>query len=396
MKERSAQGPQRNDLDPGTRTFLPQNEQSLAGSRSAHALLQLQKTIGNQAVVRHLQTKGRIQRAEATGMASPAMRGRYTMGVSTWRNEHIGYTPPVQMFVLIDEAAEKARNLVGELGIPVPDKVLDPQAPGGLDGQFRANEWSLLLNPQMVAPINTTIDALTNEQLVRIVNVVYHELRHCEQYYNMARFLAGTGIEAKEIATTMDIPDRIAQAAHANPLRMVASNGIPFFGGGLPSISAEYVEAWQWYRQVYGKLGKYTKGIYEIVQDIWKLRASLNDVIADPARADIAYDMDLIIQAWKDERIPKVLEAYKTSLEASPFNFEMDKQALRDINRILPVMKGFIELWDQSSGDFAALKPELTRVNDVVKQAYEELLTEKDAHTLGDQVTDDFKTLAGI
>ncbi len=396
MKERSAQAPLRNDASTTAKIPLTPGGRFPAERYPSHSLLCLQQTIGNQAVVRHLQKKGRIQRAAETGMASSAMRGRYTMGVSTWRNEHMGYNPPVQMFVLIDEAAEKARNLIGELGIPMPDKVLDPQAPGGLDGQFRANEWSLLLNPQMVAPLTTTLDALTNDQLVRIVNVVYHELRHCEQYYNMARFLAGTGIEAKEIATTMDIPERIAQSAHVNPLKMVVNNGVPFFGGGLPSISAEYFEAWQWYRQVYGKLGKYTKGIYEIVQDIWKLRGSLNDVIADPARADIAYDMDVIIQAWKDERIPKVLEAYKASLEASPFSFEMDKQALGDIKRILPVMKGFIEIWDQSSGDFAALKPELTRVNDVVKQAYEALLTEKDAHTLGDQVTDDFKTLAGI
>jgi hypothetical protein len=177
---------------------------------------------------------------------------------------------------------------------------------------------------------------------------------------------------------------------------MVVTSGIPFFGGGLPSFSTEYFEAWQWYRQVYGKLGKYTKGVYGILQDIWSLRDSLKDVIADPSRADIAFNMDTVITTWKEDRIPNVLESYKKSLEASSFNFEMDKQALRDINLILPAMRAVLAQWDAVSSDFTILKAPLDSLDALVKKAYEALLTEKDAHVLGDQVTEDFKSVAGI
>ncbi|HYO89806.1 MAG TPA: hypothetical protein VER79_14245 [Candidatus Limnocylindrales bacterium] len=396
MKERAGKDSrQQNATNPIAKSLHNHLDQVIA-SHQPHSLLHLQSTIGNRAVVRHLQKQNRIQRATETGLASPAARGRYTLELSSWRNEHVSDTPPVEVFVLIDEAADQGFAVLGRAGIPKPDKVLDPQAPASLDGQFRAPEWSLLLNPQMVAPLNTPLTSLTDEQLLRIVNVVYHELRHCEQYFNIARFLAGTGIEASEIATTMDIPENVAQAAHANPLKMVVTNGLPMFGGDMPSISAEYFEAWLWYRQVYGKLGKYSTGVYDILQDIWSLRASLNDVIADPSRADIAFNMDTIITTWKDERIPNVLEAYKATLEASPFNFEMDQQALRDINRILPAMREVITQWDAISSDFTVLKPPLDQLYDVVKQAYEAMLTEKDAHVLGDQVTEDFKTMAGL
>lgn len=365
-------------------------------SQALPPIQELQQTIGNRAVVRLLQKKDRIQRATETGLAAPSARGRYSMEMNSWRNAHVNYNPPVPVAVLIDEAVTKAEELLDGLGIPKPQKIFDPKAPGSLDGQFRAKEWTLLLNPDMVGPNQTALELLTNDQLLRVVSVVFHEVRHCEQYYNMARFLAGTGVAAAEIASTLDIPEHVATAAHANPLTMIATNGIPLLGGGLPSLSPEYFEAMKWYRQVYGKLGKYTQGIYDTLQELWSLKSNLKEVIKDPSRADLAFEMDTTIQKWKDERIPTVFAAYKASIEASPFKFEMDEQALHNINVILPAMKAFIALWDGVTDNFTVLKPGLEALDVAVEAAYEALVTEKDAHVLGDQVTDTFKTLAGI
>lgn len=363
-------------------------------SQQLHPMQKLQQTIGNRAVVRHLQKKNRIQRESETGVADPSARGQFVLGVSGWFNANKSASE-AKVFVLIDEVARQAIAQLTALGIPAPNIVLDPQAPGKLDGQFRAkNEWSLLLNPNMACPMETSLSALTNTQLLHIVNVVYHEVRHAQQYYAMARFLAGTGVSASEIAQQMNIPAHVAQSAHGNPLVAMETEGIPGFGGSMTTNLPEYTETWAWYRQVYGKLGKYTQGIYDMLQDIWKFRGHLRTFLADNSQASEVSFIGDIVTKWKDETLPNVLLDYKTRLEGNTF-FQMDREALAQINTILPILQNLIAKWDANE-DMEVFKGEIDSLNTAVEKAYEELYTEKDAHVLGDQVAEDFKSIAGI
>src|SRR5579884_4270112 len=70
-----------------------------------------------------------------------------------------------------------------------------------------------------------------------MADTVYHEARHCQQWFMMARFRAGQGQSAQAIASELGIPANIASAAAANPLK----HG-----------STEALEAKGWYESVYG------------------------------------------------------------------------------------------------------------------------------------------------
>jgi hypothetical protein len=66
---------------------------------------------------------------------------------------------------------------------------------------------------------------------------VYHEARHSEQWFRMARNRAGLGATAADIASVMSIPQWVADLAVLNPIR--------------ECNPAEF-EAEQWYQSIYG------------------------------------------------------------------------------------------------------------------------------------------------
>lgn len=99
-------------------------------------------------------------------------------------------------------------------------------------GQFDFATWTLELGKSAFDP-NTISDADAAE----VVDTVYHEARHAEQFFKMAQSLAGRGNVATAIAARMGIPLAIARAAVANP---------------IAKGSMEAVEADGWFDSVYG------------------------------------------------------------------------------------------------------------------------------------------------
>lgn len=68
--------------------------------------------------------------------------------------------------------------------------------------------------------------ATMNEaQARKLANVVYHEARHAEQWYLMARHAAGQGATSVQMAGNMHITRSMAQAAAQNPLTGVSPQG---------------------------------------------------------------------------------------------------------------------------------------------------------------------------
>jgi hypothetical protein len=60
--------------------------------------------------------------------------------------------------------------------------------------------------------------SLTFREAGDVVDTVYHEARHCEQWFRMAQMRAGQGLSAKAIADEMSIPLAIALRAVAHPI----------------------------------------------------------------------------------------------------------------------------------------------------------------------------------
>jgi hypothetical protein len=96
----------------------------------------------------------------------------------------------------------------------VPPSTLDPTGTQSDDASFDSQSWKLQVTPgdyddsRMIDPANAAEAA----------NVVYHESRHTEQSYDMARMRAGLGDTSAQLSSTMHIPAGVAEQAAANPM----------------------------------------------------------------------------------------------------------------------------------------------------------------------------------
>ena len=93
--------------------------------------------------------------------------------------------------------------------VPRPTLQLDANL-GGASGLFDFPRWRLKIDPNGFgqAPVPDKDAFLT------LVTLIYHEARHCEQWYHMARYAAvGHQMTAQQLAASLFIPQNIAATA---------------------------------------------------------------------------------------------------------------------------------------------------------------------------------------
>jgi hypothetical protein len=121
---------------------------------------------------------------------------------------------------------------LGAAGVPeLTARLYDGESPNE-QGSFDFATWTMQLNRLLLDQ-----SGLGRDDAADLANTVYHEARHSEQWFAMARLRAGQGRSAASIATELGIPARIATAAQAAPI--------------LPG-TMEAVSASGWYESVYG------------------------------------------------------------------------------------------------------------------------------------------------
>ena len=123
---------------------------------------------------------------------------------------------------------------LGAAGVPPVTGLLDPSTPPYALFDFQT--WTAHLEPTPFQPENA--ERLTSQDQATIAGAVYHECRHAEQWFEMARLLAGLhGLGAAEIHQQTAILQEVCEHAAANPmLECTMSNG----------------PAFEWYESVYG------------------------------------------------------------------------------------------------------------------------------------------------
>jgi hypothetical protein len=124
-------------------------------------------------------------------------------------------------------AANAELKLAGVPEVKVKVKKMDSS------GQFSFSTWTLQIGKEAFDKA-----AADRDEIGDAADTVYHESRHAEQWFRMARLQAGKGWKAAKIATKLGIPLKIAKAAVASPLAV---------GAGT-----EATEASGWYESVYG------------------------------------------------------------------------------------------------------------------------------------------------
>ena len=131
-------------------------------------------------------------------------------------------------------------------GVPKPTPNVAVLA-AGYQGLFDFQNWSLKMNENLFDGYMDYHNI--HPYFVNTLETVYHEARHCEQWWNMARFHA-LGRKPADVARELGIPMGIATRACQKPMKSSRA-------GHDPMLNLTK----GWYESVYGSHGGLQRGI---------------------------------------------------------------------------------------------------------------------------------------
>lgn len=152
-------------------------------------------------------TKGTIQR-QPFGLADPE-------NIEQFADSSIGFQSTLKLQG-VEETLNQAKRMIYELlrstdpRIPLPKIVYGEIEDPLTRGHFVSKTWTITINSKVYVQNGTPI-----KQLPELMNTLYHEARHCEQYWHGAKRLAtsmGSG-NFEKLSEELNIPIRIAQSA---------------------------------------------------------------------------------------------------------------------------------------------------------------------------------------
>ena len=111
---------------------------------------------------------------------------------------------------------QQANARLADEGVPHVPWQWDTSGDASLEGAFDHSQWLMLLGPAAFDPAQ--YEGGDGAAHADVLNTIYHESRHAEQTFRVARTHAGLGQTAAQIAAALQIPEPIAQAAVANPI----------------------------------------------------------------------------------------------------------------------------------------------------------------------------------
>jgi hypothetical protein len=146
-----------------------------------------------------------------TGLATNDMVKSYVDAVKNARKAWSTATADQRVGLL----ARPACDNLGKLGVPEVVSMVDPMGTmtnTDTVAAFNAGSWTTWFRYDAVAA------DVTDEQFWQLANSVYHEIRHAEQSFRVARKLAGENVDAAGIMTALGVRDTVAAKAVANRL----------------------------------------------------------------------------------------------------------------------------------------------------------------------------------
>lgn len=131
-------------------------------------------------------------------------------------------------------------------GVPKPTAQV-AQLAAGYNGFFEFTSWSLKMSENLFDGFMDYTDI--NPYFINTLETVYHEARHCEQWWHMARYFA-LGKKPADIAQGLGIPMNIATLASQRPMKSGRGGGDP-----MEALTRK------WYESVYGRHGGAERGL---------------------------------------------------------------------------------------------------------------------------------------
>jgi hypothetical protein len=342
----------------------------LSGSVPPHHLLWLQQVAGNAATTQLVNTGGTlapplsqpmrapgfppppgvspmvVQRQKAFGlMTTPQSSGFAGMAVEFWKAHKSRTLAEFTAFLLDKIEVQLAAN-----GVPQVETRVGPNV-RKVAGGFRSSSWSIVIDAASVTgkPLTTTLDGIIADRAAELAGICYHEGRHAEQLFLIARLMATRDKEdAAAIERKLEIPAAIAKAA-ADP------SAAPLRTETIPKID-------QWFVTVVGRHADYQTWAETFRGYVENTVAILSAPGPDIAKIRVAWaELHPIVDSWKRVELPRI-EAKQAMLAAISRPKIVDRQVVRDLRRIRAGLKQVIATEKALDGQLARLSKRAWRV----------------------------------
>ena len=287
-----------------------------------------------------------------------------------------------------------------------PTRVEENSAGGNL-GTFSFDTWSIDLNPDSAFEGKTKISELTEAKIGEFVNTIYHESRHCEQWFRIAQIIAGHHIARQPTTpsnTIGKIMDTMAIAADINKQTAIPTHVAIFAAMNPlePGSGQAAQEAQDWYDSVYGQNSDYRDMVLgdlsNAVDPLTGPIDQLVDLINMKAQATTDYDRQQT-QTQIDNLIMNIdaLLQHVYVLRDGALQGEFDRlSAIGSPSAIETTMLGhagnLINVIDQirgtslSESTATAMQTLIWDLSGESYDAYHDLPEEDDAHETGDAI----------
>jgi len=374
----------------GTRAAAPRGP---AASPGVAALLALQRGAGNRAVAR------RVLARRGTGMREAAPGSTYVKAVAAHYRDAVKRRATLDDFALV--LAGEAIKTLGGLGVHPPKPGTDAKVP--FPGQFDPVAWTLTMNTTMWAPKSgaRTVDGMTTDEAATAVGLLYHEARHAEQHFRMARVQAGEHVRAgvKDVAGAlergMQLRPDVARAAAASPLHDTAA-------------TADLVaEARDWHAITRGRHLPFKNIVIPWnleVRGALKLFDGLNPMQLDPVRTGLAP----LVRAWSTGATrAQLLVTHRKAIDRLPKKTAGDREVLAQISALKTASDGVTasftaldKAWPTAGPRtrldlVTALRAKVRALVDALDAAYRAEPHEKDAFDAEVPVVKEFRAAIG-
>lgn len=178
-------------------------------------------------------------------------------------------------------------NQLKAIGVPGCEAKIKEISP--TSGSFNLANWRINVDRRLVGK-----PTISRGKLKHVVSSFYHEGRHSEQVFRIARLLAGQGRDPIYIAHTMDIPFGVAKAAAKKPMS--------------PS-SPEAIATKKWYNSIFGKDAAKRQELLR-ARDAWVKAAT-----SDKGNSTQALGAILAVTAYKG--LPEEVDARRAERKAT-------------------------------------------------------------------------------
>jgi hypothetical protein len=337
------------------------------------ALLALQHGVGNQAVGRVLarRTVGAKPR-KGTGMRDDAAIARYVhRAVIFLRNN-----PDAALHHFARFLGAAANVQLNQLG--VPDMRIDIKGRGGGGAHFDAASWSMFIDSDGFTHREnvTVLRDLTEDEAAIIAMTVWHEARHAEQRFRVARMQAGERVERG-----FEMEDEAAAAAAEAPLEPRA----------MPA--GELAEAREWRENQIGE-----DALYREVVTAWQgdvkvgARLARGVTAADaPTPEEVRERIGRMLTGWsKPGGAMDVIRSHLPSAQR-----RRRATIIADVQAMIARFEAAETEWRALGAaparwDFVDLAEALRELVRAIDTAYRNQPVEKDAHEVGHKTFDAF------